>query len=939
MSRAALLCCCLLSLAAAAAAGRPRHLQSDLPSTPELAEHPLGTSLTEDADAEGVFNNGNDKKEDKKDDEKDAGPTTNLVSSSKIEEESKKEDSNKKEAQKKEDEDESSKMQDDKPDNKNTPTEQKKDDKDDLKTLFSTSDKKDKEEEEKKKQDEEERKRKEKEEQDKKDKEEEEKKKQDEEERKRKEKEEQDKKDKDKKDNEDKKDEEDHNGNDKHNKDDHENDHKGDKDEGDKDHQGGGKDDHERLMAEMRAKAEQQRAAEEAREAERRAREGDAYRTPEQRAEAARAARAAAAEAGQGGLDGEEARVLEKRFDPSRNYYEVLGIPRGASAADVRKAYKRLALLYHPDKHKGEGGEQQAAIADKFKQVVEAFDVLINEEQRAVYDKCRDYQETHPGKDLPVLSPEEAALMRSGIAELSRLRRQGLKATKHPPLEKEVYVSLPKLNAGCTKTVAVERRRVRPDGTAFTCVKNVHAVIRRGSREGDRLVFEEEGEETVDTQPGDLILLLRQKPHPLYHRVGAKDLEMFGGAAAAGEPLFAVEVTTIQGKKRLLSGSALREAAANGGAGGVWQAVLPGQGLYDAAEPWEKPAGDLRVQLRYPAWLLKESAIKCCLQPRPVHLVGSGNDVVAAALAAGSVAGMLNHRREAAEMAAAQLAAAAAAHKAAAEGATLVQDTSSGCNSLRSESSCSGGCSAAGPTVVCLVVSHSCATPSPAAAAMLSALRRRVPGLEASAVASGCLLDDEWLALGQADAIIVDWLAAEGGTALDAAAAAGSVAAAAGPAEEAAIGAAHCQLEAVGLLELLWQRFWGGCLLVGVGQGCALLGRGPAGSCEPAASIAPPVLPWYRLRAGGGTSGWATLHASLGSPGGSGSCFIASGILGGGVWVADPTTGSVDMLVAPCRDALVALAAWSSQPGNQPEEVGLEEAAEEHGFMAELARA
>lgn len=41
---------------------------------------------------------------------------------------------------------------------------------------------------------------------------------------------------------------------------------------------------------------------------------------------------------------------------------------RGASAADVRKAYKRLALMYHPDKHKGEGEEQQAAIADKFKQ-------------------------------------------------------------------------------------------------------------------------------------------------------------------------------------------------------------------------------------------------------------------------------------------------------------------------------------------------------------------------------------------------------------------------------------------------------------------------------------------------------------------------------------------------------------------------------------------
>ena len=115
----------------------------------------------------------------------------------------------------------------------------------------------------------------------------------------------------------------------------------------------------QRLMAEMRAKAEAQRcgagvrlggcawrvrsgsahtpstlprccasAAEEAREAERRAREGDAYRTPEQRAESARAARAAAAAAAGAGGE-EEARVLEgRRFDPARDYYAVLGIPR-----------------------------------------------------------------------------------------------------------------------------------------------------------------------------------------------------------------------------------------------------------------------------------------------------------------------------------------------------------------------------------------------------------------------------------------------------------------------------------------------------------------------------------------------------------------------------------------------------------------------------------
>jgi hypothetical protein len=67
------------------------------------------------------------------------------------------------------------------------------------------------------------------------------------------------------------------------------------------------------------------RAAEEAREAERRVREGAAYKTPGERAEAARAARAAAAAEG---CSAEEARVLEKRFDPARDYYQLLGIAR-----------------------------------------------------------------------------------------------------------------------------------------------------------------------------------------------------------------------------------------------------------------------------------------------------------------------------------------------------------------------------------------------------------------------------------------------------------------------------------------------------------------------------------------------------------------------------------------------------------------------------------
>ncbi|KAL4443834.1 hypothetical protein ABPG75_011571 [Micractinium tetrahymenae] len=737
-----------------------------------------------------------------------------------------------------------------------------------------------------------------------------------------------------------------------------------------------------RLMDQMKAQADQQRAAEAAREEERKRREGAAYRKPEERAAAARAAKSAGAGEGE-----EEARVLEKRFDPQRDYYVTLGIPRSASAAEVRRAYKRLALLSHPDKFKDAASEEQAAVADKFKLVVEAFDVLSDEEQRAVYDKCRDYMEANPGRGLPVLSPEEAALMRSGAAELARLRRQGAKSVKHASLEREVYISLEKLNSGCTKTVAVGRRRVAPDGREFASTKNIHLVLRRGSREGDRHVFEGDGCEGVDTLPGDLVLVLRQKPHPVFRRVGDKDLEVFAQALAPGEVLFAVEVPTIQKKRLLLTGSAFREAALHGGAGGVWQAVLPGQGLADAAEPWERPAGSLTVRLRYPACFLDEAAISSCLAPQPVHLLGCERDVVAAALAAGSIAGMLAHQREAAEMAAEVAAAAdrvshegvdsiAARDRSSSQGDSPRSVGGSSSSSSRRGSKGEGGRSSPirGPTAFCLVLDlEGCLASrsptqsgctlgcSPAAAAMLRALRSRVPGLRAQTARASRLLDDEWAALQRASVIILDAPLLAGGRSGDyaASAATGSSSISGGGTDGGGAAAGAEQLEQLlassaeylagtGLLELLWQRFWSGALLAGIGEACALLGRQAGGSTASVHS-APPILPWFLLRAGGGAHGWASLQAALSAPAAAAAAarttapatageqpLMGAGVMASGCWLVHPTRGHAELLVAPCRDALVATAAWVAQPENDPCRQGLEEADADWGFFCEL---
>ncbi len=64
------------------------------------------------------------------------------------------------------------------------------------------------------------------------------------------------------------------------------------------------------------------------------------------------------------------------------NYYEVLGVDRGASQDDIKKAYRRLAMKYHPDRNPGDKTAEE-----KFKQIGEAYAILSDEQKRAAYDR------------------------------------------------------------------------------------------------------------------------------------------------------------------------------------------------------------------------------------------------------------------------------------------------------------------------------------------------------------------------------------------------------------------------------------------------------------------------------------------------------------------------------------------------------------------------
>jgi molecular chaperone DnaJ len=70
----------------------------------------------------------------------------------------------------------------------------------------------------------------------------------------------------------------------------------------------------------------------------------------------------------------------DKQMANKRDYYEVLGVPKNAGKGDIKNAYRKLALQYHPDRNKSQGAEE------RFKEISEAYAVLSDDDKRKRYD-------------------------------------------------------------------------------------------------------------------------------------------------------------------------------------------------------------------------------------------------------------------------------------------------------------------------------------------------------------------------------------------------------------------------------------------------------------------------------------------------------------------------------------------------------------------------
>lgn len=245
-----------------------------------------------------------------------------------------------------------------------------------------------------------------------------------------------------------------------------------------------------------------------------------------------------------------------------KDYYRVLGIEKGATDEEIKKAYRKQALRFHPDKNKSAGAE------DKFKEVAEAYDVLSDAKKKDIYDRYgEDGLKGHAGSgingpsysfhgdphamfaeffggrnpfdqffasaggadhDMDIDDPF-AAFGMGGMGGFPRSFKsraggvhRGREKKKDPPVMHELKVSLEEVFSGCTKKMKISRKRLNPDGCSVRTEDKILTVdIKRGWKEGTKITFPKEGDETPTNIPADIVFVVKDKVHSVFRRDGS----------------------------------------------------------------------------------------------------------------------------------------------------------------------------------------------------------------------------------------------------------------------------------------------------------------------------------------------------------------------------------------------------------------------------------
>ncbi|KAK0406377.1 hypothetical protein QR680_018539 [Steinernema hermaphroditum] len=242
-----------------------------------------------------------------------------------------------------------------------------------------------------------------------------------------------------------------------------------------------------------------------------------------------------------------------------KDYYKILGVAKGASDEEIKKAYRKAALRWHPDKNKGDKTAEA-----KFKDVAEAYDVLADPQKRTIYDQYGEaglkgetpgagfsgFNGTRGSRQYYSFNEDPMNMFRQMFGDdssgLSGFRddffgasssfggfpsggtffsgtnfggqTQQPRKEKDPPVHHSVYVSLEDLMTGCLKKMRITKTILTVNGITRTETKDLAIEIKPGWKEGTKITFKEEGDQRPNRIPADIVFTVKNKPHPTFRR-------------------------------------------------------------------------------------------------------------------------------------------------------------------------------------------------------------------------------------------------------------------------------------------------------------------------------------------------------------------------------------------------------------------------------------
>ena len=263
-----------------------------------------------------------------------------------------------------------------------------------------------------------------------------------------------------------------------------------------------------------------------------------------------------------------------------RDCYEVLGVSRNASPEEIKRAYRKIALKYHPDKNPGDKTAE-----DKFKEASNAYEVLSDPKKRKIYD-IRGHAGVHDAGFQEYTNFEDIfanfgdIFGREAFGEFdevfgdvfSRREAGGFRSRRGSDLQTKLTIPFEDSVLGVERQIQVNNRTLT-------------IKIPPGIKDGQALRLTGQGEPTSGGQRGSLIVRIAVQPHPNFKREGLNLVTQatvpFTLAALGGK----IRVPTLKGHIDLKIPAGTQPEQ---------QLRVRGQGVTDSS----RRKGDLRVQIK-----------------------------------------------------------------------------------------------------------------------------------------------------------------------------------------------------------------------------------------------------------------------------------------------------------------------------------------------------